>query len=101
MENRRSDLEVKDTAGRLEGSEFAPVASGASARDLRDIPMRQLNRPPPRVELRDGPDGVTYVASGYALETSDELLIDYIARGAAIRPDQTFLAERGPDREWR
>jgi feruloyl-CoA synthase len=99
MENRRSDLEVKNTAGRPEGNEFAQLANGA--RDLRDIPMRKLNRPPPRIELRDGPDGVTYVGSGYALETSDELLIDYIERGSAIRPDQTFLAERGQDRQWR
>lgn len=63
--------------------------------------MRVLNRPAPTVELRDGADGVLYVTSGYAFEPPSELLIDYLAHSAAIRPDVTFLAERDAKREWR
>ena len=63
--------------------------------------MRTLNRPPPKVDVRRGDDGVVYVSSGYAFEPPDGLLIDFLGRNAAMRPDVTFLAERGADRQWR
>lgn len=68
---------------------------------LRDVPMRVLNRPPPTVELREGADGILYVTSGYPFEPPRELLIDFLAHSAAIRPDVTFLAERDATRQWR
>lgn len=70
--------------------------------DLRDVPMRKLNRPPPTVVVRDGPNGVQYVSSAYPFEGSDdEVIVDYLQRAASTRPDVTFLAERGSDRAWR
>src|SRR5438477_6047756 len=98
MEQRRSDLQAQTQMERPEAGDFLRAAT---PRDLRDIPMRTLNRPPPCVEVTRAADGIVYVASGYALKKSDELLIDCIAHAAAIRPDVTFLAERGPDRQWR
>jgi feruloyl-CoA synthase len=79
----------------------AVAVESVVARDLRDIPMRQLNRPPPCVEVHHESDGTTYVSCGYPFEPPDGLLIDCIGRAAAMRPDVTFLAERGPDRRWR
>ena len=63
--------------------------------------MRKLNRPPPKVDVHRDADGTQYVSCGYPFETPDGLLIDFIARAAAMRPDVTFLAERGPGRAWR
>jgi feruloyl-CoA synthase len=63
--------------------------------------MRKLNRPPPKVDVRRDTDGTQYVSCGYPFETPDGLVIDFIARAAEMRPDVTFLAERGPDRAWR
>jgi feruloyl-CoA synthase len=65
------------------------------------VPMRTLNRPPPKIELRRGAEGVTYLSSGYALEEPRGLLIDLLAEQAAAQPEATFLAERGADRAWR
>src|SRR5712692_10183479 len=70
-------------------------------RNLAAVPMRVLDRPPPRVELHQHADGSCYVGCGYALETPDELLIDYFERALATRPQVTFLGERGSDRQWR
>lgn len=63
--------------------------------------MRVLNRPSPKVEIRNGADGVLYVTSGHPFESSHELLTDYLAQAASIRPDGTFLAERDAKRQWR
>src|SRR4051794_17447725 len=100
MEPRRPDLQAQAQMGRSEAGDLL-CATVAPPRDLRDFPMRTLNRPPPRVEVNRTADGTTYVTSGYVLEKSDELLIDCIAHAATIRPDVTFLAERGSDRQWR
>lgn len=79
----------------------SPAAESTVPRDLRDVPMRRLNRPPPCVDVRRKSNGTTYVSCGYPFEPPDGLLIDCIGRAAEMRPDVTFLAERGPDRRWR
>lgn len=70
-------------------------------RPLSDYPMRVLNRPEPRISIRDGDDGVVYLSSGYELEERRPLLIDYLERAATIRPDTTFLAQRDANGAWR
>ena len=76
-------------------------SQSSAAPDWRNAPMRKLNRPPPKVDVHRDADGTQYVSCGYPFETPDGLLIDFIARAAAMRPDVTFLAERGPGRAWR
>jgi feruloyl-CoA synthase len=68
---------------------------------MRDISIRKLNRPTPRVQLRRGDGGVTYVNCGLPYEPGLATLIDYLLRAAQLRPDTTFLAERVPSGEWR
>lgn len=100
---RKPEVHATDPAHSV-GTNVESAATSASSnapRALRDIPMRQLNRPPPAVDVRAGADGATYVSCGHPFEAPDGLLIDYIPRGAATRPDVPFLAERGLDRRWR
>ena len=70
-------------------------------RPLHEFPMRELNRPAPKVEVRDGLDGVVYVSCGLKYEPGLPSLIDYLARAAELRPDTTFLAERDANKQWR
>jgi feruloyl-CoA synthase len=79
----------------------AAVTMSNAVPDWGAVPMRTLNRPPPKIDMREGADGIRYVSCGYPFETPDGLLIDHIGRAAAMRPDVTFLAERGPDKAWR
>lgn len=72
-----------------------------SDRPLSEIPMRVLNRPAPRIETQTRSDGVVLLRSGIAYEPGPPSLIDYFARAKDLRPDSTFLAERGADGEWR
>lgn len=70
-------------------------------RPLSDHPMRVLDRPAPRVAIRDGSDGVVYLSSDYELQEQRPFLIEYLERAAALRPDTTFLAERDAGGAWR
>ena len=70
-------------------------------RSLNDYPMRVLDRPEPRISIRNGDDGVVYLSSGYELEEQRPFLIDYLEHAATIRPDTTFLAERDANGAWR
>jgi feruloyl-CoA synthase len=99
---RRPDFNVSEyTLSAGVSNDKATAAPSSAMRSLRDFPMRTLNRPPPKVDVHHGADGTTYVSCGYPFEPPDGLLIDYIGRAAAMRPDVPFLAERGPDRRWR
>jgi feruloyl-CoA synthase len=70
-------------------------------RPLHEYPMRKLERPEPRVDVLQGADGVVYLRCGLQYEAGLPSLIDYLARAAEIRPDNTFLAERDASRQWR
>ena len=70
-------------------------------RPLHEYPMRKLQRPEPRVDVRRGADGIVYLSCGLQYEAGLPSLIDYLARAAEIRPDATFLAERDSARQWR
>lgn len=65
------------------------------------VPMRVLDRPPPRVEVERRPDGVMIVRSGYAFEPPAVLIVDLLGLAAVAHPERTFLAQRGHDRRWR
>jgi feruloyl-CoA synthase len=71
------------------------------SKPLRDYPMRSLDRPQPRIEVRRAADGVVYVACGLPYEPGLPSLIDFLARATQIRPDTTFLAERDAAGQWR
>jgi feruloyl-CoA synthase len=70
-------------------------------RPLHEYPMRQLDRPEPRVEVRRAADGVVYLSCGVNYVPGLPSLIDYLARAAELRPDTTFLAERNSAKQWR
>jgi len=70
-------------------------------RPLHEFPMRELNRPAPRVEVRSAEDGVVYLSCGLKYEPGLPSLIDYLARAADLRPATTFLAERDAAKQWR
>jgi feruloyl-CoA synthase len=80
---------------------MSPSAEQAAERALSEIPMRKLNRPQPRVEVRRESDGVVYLSSGYELAQPRPLIMDYLQRGMQLRPDVTFLAERDAGGQWR
>jgi feruloyl-CoA synthase len=70
-------------------------------RPLHEYPMRKLERPEPRVEVRREAGGIVYLSCGLKYEAGLPSLIDYLARAAGLRPDSTFLAERDAGRQWR
>jgi feruloyl-CoA synthase len=70
-------------------------------RPLHEFPMRELNRPAPKVEVRRAGDGVVYLSCGLKYEPGLPSLIDYLARAAQLRPETTFLAERDASKQWR
>jgi feruloyl-CoA synthase len=70
-------------------------------RPLHEFPMRELNRPAPRVEVRRADGGVVYLSCGLKYEPGLPSLIDYLARAAELRSDTTFLAERDASKQWR
>lgn len=64
-------------------------------RPLSEIPVRALQRPAPSVETRRADGGVVYLSCALPYEPGP-MLIDYLHRAAELRPQATFLAERGP-----
>jgi feruloyl-CoA synthase len=84
----------------------SPVAVNTKAgymqnRPLHEFAMRELKRPPPKVEVRGGANGVVYLSCGLKYEPGLPSLIDYLARAAELRPGTTFLAEREANKQWR
>ncbi len=65
-----------------------------------EIPMRVLDRPSPRIEVRDSKEGVVYLSCGIAYEPGLPTLIEYLERAKNLRPQSTFLAERNRERAW-
>jgi feruloyl-CoA synthase len=63
--------------------------------------MRKLNRPEPCVAVQNAAGGIVYVICGLKYEPGLPSLIDYLARAAELRPNTTFLAERGAAKQWR
>jgi len=68
--------------------------------ETHEIPMRKLDRPAPRIEVRDSKDGVVYLSCAIPYEEGFPTLIEYLEHAKNIRPETTFLAERGPAHEW-
>jgi feruloyl-CoA synthase len=68
--------------------------------EVNDIPMRTLERPMPRIEVRDSKDGVVYLSCAIPYEPGLPTLIEYLEHAKNIRPDTVFLAERNQAREW-
>jgi feruloyl-CoA synthase len=66
-----------------------------------DVPMRTLERPAPRIAVRDTKEGVVYLSCAIPFEPGLPTLIDHLERAQDIRPDTVFLAERTQQREWR
>lgn len=99
MRAPRSDAPETSTSNPAAGSGPDRLETGSPA-NLRDAPMRILDRPEPKVDVREGPNGTMYVCCGHALVAPEHLVIDLLEQSAALRPDVTFLAERGPDRQW-
>lgn len=54
-----------------------------------------------RATLTEGANGIRYVRSSETLGPYPRAMTDMLARWAAERPDQVFLADRGPDGDWR
>ncbi|MBU1335890.1 MAG: feruloyl-CoA synthase [Alphaproteobacteria bacterium] len=54
-----------------------------------------------RATLTEGADGIVYVRSSETLGPYPRAMTDLLARWAAERPDHVFLADRGPDGDWR
>jgi len=63
--------------------------------------MRQLDRPPPTVEVERRPDGTLLLSAGRDLPQDRPLIIDRLQEAAERRPNVTFLAQRrGLERQW-
>ncbi|HLK50442.1 MAG TPA: feruloyl-CoA synthase [Bryobacteraceae bacterium] len=63
-------------------------------------PIREVRLGPSEVELDRRPDGAIYVRSRYPLGPYAERMTDRLDHWAAVAPDRTFLAARGPDKNW-
>ncbi|QDZ02734.1 feruloyl-CoA synthase [Nitratireductor mangrovi] len=67
-----------------------------------DLPgMRPVRMGELAVEERSGEPGVTYVRAKAELPEYPRALTDRLRHWAATAPDRMFLADRGPDGEWR
>jgi feruloyl-CoA synthase len=77
------------------------LTMSAKAPASDEIPMRTLDRPQPRIEMRDSQDGVVYLSCAIPYEPGLPTLIEYLERAKDLRPDTVFLAERNERREWR
>jgi feruloyl-CoA synthase len=73
----------------------------ATAAADNEIPMRVLNRPAPRIEVRDTREGAVYLSCAIPYEPGLPTLIEYLERAKDLRPETTFLAQRNERREWR
>jgi feruloyl-CoA synthase len=67
-----------------------------AAHRLRAVRMGELS-----AELTPGAPGVTYLKSALPLGEHPRSMTDMLRRWAAETPDALFLADRGPDGEWR
>ncbi|MDP3895563.1 MAG: AMP-binding protein, partial [Mesorhizobium sp.] len=63
---------------------------------MRPVRMGEMD-----AELTRRPDGSLHVRSKYALGPHPRSMIDCLDHWAAVAPDRVFLADRGPDGEWR
>jgi feruloyl-CoA synthase len=70
-------------------------------RSLRDIPIRNLNRPARCSHIDRTADGTVYLGCGLPFEPALLSLIEYLLRAADLRPEVTFLAERTASGDWR
>jgi feruloyl-CoA synthase len=68
---------------------------------LNQIPMRKLDRPEPRIETQQLPDGTILARSGIKYVPGPVSLVDHLEQSANRRPDTTFLAERAGTNAWR
>jgi feruloyl-CoA synthase len=68
--------------------------------DSNEIPMRTLDRPAPRIEVRDSKDGVVYLSCAIPYEAGLPTLIEHLEHAKNLRPDTVFLAERVGSRQW-
>jgi feruloyl-CoA synthase len=73
----------------------------ATTMPTTEIPMRTLDRPAPRIEVRDTRDGTVYLSCAIPYEEGLPTLIEHLEHAKNIRPDTTFLAERTASRAWR
>ena len=73
----------------------------AAAAPANEIPMRTLDRPAPRIEVRDAKNGTVYLSCAIPYDEGLPTLIEHLERAKNIRPDTTFLAERTAARAWR
>jgi len=71
-----------------------------SERPLHEYSMRVLDRPAPGVSVTRSPDGIVYLQSTHAYQPGRASLIEYLEHAVSIRPDVTFIAQRGGDGEW-
>ena len=63
---------------------------------LRPVRMGELG-----VTAREGAGGVRYLAAKAPLPPHPRTMAEALERHAAVAPDRLFLADRGPDGEWR
>ncbi len=63
---------------------------------LRRVRMGELD-----VVMREGVGGVRYVAAKAPLPAHPRTMAEALERHAAAAPDRLFIADRGPDGEWR
>jgi feruloyl-CoA synthase len=66
-----------------------------------EAPVRQVHIAPSEVVIERAPCGVIYARSPHPLGPYPEKLTERLDHWAAVAPDRTFLAKRGPDGEWR
>ena len=64
-------------------------------------PVREVRLGPSDVVLERAPQGVIYARSPHPLPAYPEKITERLDHWAAQAPGRTFLAERGPDGEWR
>ncbi len=64
-------------------------------------PIREVRLGASDVVLDRRPDGTIYVRSKYPLGPYAEKMTERLDHWAVVAPDRTFLAERGPDQNWR
>jgi feruloyl-CoA synthase len=66
-----------------------------------DRPVREVHLGPSDVVLERAPDGVIYARSPHALAPYPDKITERLDHWAVEAPEQTFLAQRGPDGAWR
>jgi len=64
-------------------------------------PIRDVRLGPSDIVIDRRPNGTIYVRSKYPLGPYAEKMTERLDHWAAVAPDRTFLADRGPDGAWR